>query len=327
MDSTTAAATKSRGRWFQYKLRSLFIVMLVLGAAMTGFVAKRNQARRQRLAAEAIANHGGLIIYDYQLIPTAGAPKYDSKAIPVGPGWMRSFIGEDILAHVMRAKIVTDSDVDSLKELPDLDWLELVSPLADPGHPEWLAELNPRKRGGFDFSPISDSQLDCLKSHAGLRALQIEAVQINDGGLQKIEGLRELEFLELSGPTFSDSGLVHVSGLSSLKTLYLHGRGFTDAGLVRLNRLAHLRELQIDDTGVSDAGMEQLAVLPELEVLSLTGDAISDKGLMTLAKSRSLRHIFIDLTAVSAAGVSRFHRIRPRCEVSTGTTVIDPQVP
>src|SRR5690348_4104002 len=100
MDSVTAADTKRRRRLFQYKLRSLFIVMLVLGAVMTWLVAKRNHAQRQRLAAEAIVNHGGIIVYDYQLIPSAGEPKWDEKAEPTGPAWMRSLIGENIFAHI-----------------------------------------------------------------------------------------------------------------------------------------------------------------------------------------------------------------------------------
>jgi hypothetical protein len=283
---------------------------------MAWLAATRNQARRQRLAAEAIVNHGGMIAYDYQL-PSPGSSKSDPNAEPAGPAGLRTIIGEDIFAHVVRARIVNDSDVDLLKELSDVDWLELAMPLNDGSHLDRLVGLKRLKRLGFDFTPVTDSQFDYIKGLTGLRMLFVQNARITDNGLKTIEGLHDLERLRLSGPNFTDAALIHVARLTHLTRLDLNGRGFTDDGLPQLRALTHLRELHLDCTSISDVGMDDLTGLPELEILDLGGTHVTDPGLLVLAEIRTLRQIAVG-AAVSAEGISRFRRRLPSCSVVTG---------
>ncbi len=316
MEPVTTNSPKPRRRWFQYKLRSLLILMLLLGAAMSWLAAKRNQAQRQRLAAEAIVSHGGDIVYDYQLIWLSGKhePKWNPNAEPSGPSWLRRLFGEDVFAGVVRARIVNDSDIDSLQYFPELERLELAAPLDDASHLNRLAGLKRLKSLRFDMVPLANSQLEYIKGLTSLRILSIENAQITDDGLQTLEGLHDLEQIGLTGPKLSDAGLVHIAGLTRLTRLDLHGRGFTDAGLAHLRALTHLRELYLVYTSVSDAGLDELTALPELETLDLGWTRVTDKGLLTLTEIKTLRKIAVGM-AVTAEGISRFQQLLPNCSV------------
>ncbi len=116
--SETAAELKPKRRWYQYSLRSLFLVTLVF-ALWLGWIC--HKANQQRNAVEAIEDLGGWVCYDYQVDASGD---YTPDAEPPGPAWFRNLVGLDFLADVVKAsfinKRVSDTSLEHLTGLTNL---------------------------------------------------------------------------------------------------------------------------------------------------------------------------------------------------------------
>ncbi len=60
-------AEKPRLRWYQYSLRTLFLLTLFVSLLMSWYAVKMKQAMAQKKAVEAILAEGGTVQYDYQI--------------------------------------------------------------------------------------------------------------------------------------------------------------------------------------------------------------------------------------------------------------------
>ncbi|HEV3417229.1 MAG TPA: hypothetical protein VG056_10460, partial [Pirellulales bacterium] len=65
-ESLHAHPPQRRLRWFQYRLRSWLVLMLLAGVGMNWLVAVKNRAERQRAAVEALLKAGAKVEFDYQ---------------------------------------------------------------------------------------------------------------------------------------------------------------------------------------------------------------------------------------------------------------------
>ena len=104
---------KPKLRWYQYSLRTLFVVMVLCAIACSWFVVRMNRARKQEEAVKAIRDVGGDIHYTFQYNRSG---KFMPKAEPWAPGWLRSAIGEDFFLRVKNVWIPdgTDAKVERL---------------------------------------------------------------------------------------------------------------------------------------------------------------------------------------------------------------------
>ena len=59
------AKAKQKLRWYQFSLRSLFILTFLVAIASSWFAVKMGQAKRQKEAVEALLKLGGSVKYDY----------------------------------------------------------------------------------------------------------------------------------------------------------------------------------------------------------------------------------------------------------------------
>ena len=108
-----------RRRWFQFRLRTLLIAILVLSLPLSWFGARLQKARRQREAVEAIERLGGRVMYDWET----------SFQRPNGPSWLRPLLGSDFfdkvrLVNLMDAR-VTDAEVNHIRSFAGLEVLDL----------------------------------------------------------------------------------------------------------------------------------------------------------------------------------------------------------
>src|SRR2546430_1241064 len=88
---------KRKRRWLQYRLRSLLILMLILGIGMTWLVAVKKKADKQRAIVEQIQKDGGWVYYDYQYDQSGRSIPH---ADPAAPAWLRILLGDDFFANV-----------------------------------------------------------------------------------------------------------------------------------------------------------------------------------------------------------------------------------
>ncbi|MBI3468975.1 MAG: hypothetical protein HY000_38725 [Planctomycetes bacterium] len=240
MDKTATTPTSSglrRRHWFQFSLRTLLIVMLVIGVSLGLLV---NRARRQREATSAILKAGGSVLYDYQKIADASKPNgFNPKAAPPGPDWLRNLVGAESFQEVVNVSLrdqpITDEDLEELEKLPKLEGLDLTN------------------------TQVTSAGLVHLAGLTTLRSLGLWNTQVDDAGLQHIAHLHRLWQLNLDGTRVTDAGLMYLGGLTNLEEwLGLADTEVTDAGLEHLTGLTKLRNLNLRLTKVTEAGVQKL---------------------------------------------------------------------
>jgi hypothetical protein len=76
--------------------------------------------------------------------------------------------------------------------------------------------------------------------------------------------------------------------------------------------------LALVDAPVTDAGIPHLLRLTGLKRLNVAGTQITDDGLVALGGLQNLEWVCVNRTRVTATGVDRLKRARPRVEVMIG---------
>ena len=85
-------------RWrFQFSIRSLLVLTVVVAIPCSWFATAREQARKQREAVEQITKAGGIAMYNYR-VDSSG--RWMPRSIPPGPPWLCKLLGKDLFANV-----------------------------------------------------------------------------------------------------------------------------------------------------------------------------------------------------------------------------------
>ena len=221
---------KPRRRWFQYSLRTLLVLTLVVCIGMGWIGVKMQQARKEREAVAAIEQLGGQAWWEY--------PRVESESR--GQAWLRKLLGDEILVHPDRVLIRNDAGMEHLKGLTQLRKL-------------WL-----------QGTQVTDAGLKHVEVLTQLQFLRLADAEVTDAGLEYLKGLTQLQSLSVEGTSVTDAGLAHLEGLTQLQWLYLDDSHVTDVGLEHLQGLPQLRMLSLRGTQVTDAGLEYLQGLAQL---------------------------------------------------------------
>ncbi len=287
------AAPPPKLRWYQYRLRSLFVLMLLATIPLGWLRVKMNAAEKQHAAVEAIKQFGGTVGFDYEMDPS------NIKSKPPGPAWLHKLLGEDVFASVTLVSFSgfevgrhAEIALKHLKAFPRLKCLQ------------------------FDQCyNLGDDGLENLRGLTELQFLNLGCPQVSDVGLENIKGLTQLQYLDLLHANITDAGLRHIEGLVHLQMLYLAATNIGDAGLEHLTGLTQLEELDVDSPRITDAGLENLAKLTKLRKLNLQRTDVSDAGLKHLKGLTGLQMLLLDHTKVSAAGVADLQKALPKTRI------------
>jgi hypothetical protein len=230
--------TKPKRRWFRFSLRTLLIVVTIVGVA-AGW--KMNQVRNLRCAVAEAQRLGAKITYAHELDTS---PPVE----PPGPKWLRQFVGDDFFEEVCQIQIFNDQAND--------DTLALIAKLPR------ISSLIVRSNA------ITDKGLASLAGASGLEALELSSANITASGYANLKGLRKLMTIVFSSnPTVDDSWLTEIAKLTQVHYLYLNCPQFTDGGLVHLQTASGLRELDVTDSSVTKEGVEALKTfLPNCKI-------------------------------------------------------------
>jgi hypothetical protein len=208
MASSPPEAPARKLRWFQFSLRSLLLLVLLVSLGMSWVAVKIERGRQQKEAVEEIEKLGGLVAYDYQQV-------YRSVG-PSGPVWLRNWLGKDLFATVVEVRFTsasgTDAELEHLKGMTQLQKLDLHG------------------------TQVTDAGLEHLEGMTKLQALWLHETKVSDAGLEYLKGMTQLQVLTLSGTKVTDAGLVHLEGLTQLEALLLIDTHVTHEGLKRLSR-------------------------------------------------------------------------------------------
>ena len=268
---------------FQFGIRSLLILTVVVAVPCSWLTAEMKQAREQMNIVNGLE-----IECDWQ---------FDANGIhlshpqPREPGLLRAVLGDGFFDEVVEVNPRNDAQMERLKELPRLQYLSLIS------------------------AKISDAGLRHLEGWAGPQALWLDCNEITDVGLQYLEGMTRLESLSLGGTKITDAGLLHLEGMTRLESLSLGGTKITDAGLLHLEWLTRLESLSLNGTKISDDGLRHIERMSQLHDLDLSNTAITDAGLRHLEGLTKLKVLRLLHTHGTDEGVKKLQKALPHCTI------------
>ncbi|MCE9555242.1 MAG: hypothetical protein K8T91_17975 [Planctomycetes bacterium] len=322
MAAGQAMQPKLRRRWFQYRLRSLLIVMTLLTLPLSWFGWRLNYARIQRAAFSALRLNVNLR-YDYETnrleqihsekiygSSLYGGAGYRSIQKP-GPQWVRDLLGIDFVANIESADIfgpgpfsqhdISHTTVDPalLRRLAcfrNLRSLTLSNCLPNDDGWNEIVQLKTLEEFVFDWHRLPD--FPGLVLNPSLSGLPSSTKALQSLGqlprLTKLVIFRQL----------TDEDLRHLAGLRNLKYLSLAGAELNDAGLKHIAAVRSLETLDLSRTHVTDEGLVHLAQLPNLEELVMRfNPQITDRGLAHLRQCRKLRVLYLDGTHINDTGL------------------------
>ena len=268
---------------FQFRLRTLLLIVLLVSIPLSWLRAKLQSARMQK-AAEARLPRDLEVWYDFH---------YD------GPDdWLCPFSYE--------------CDEGRKLMLPPFNRLGKKVP-----GPKWLHDIL-----GEDFfmsvaflGTKDRNHLAEIRYFHHLKELDLYGSNVTDADLAVLSETPEVKGIILEATSISDAGLAHIRASTCLRKLSLSRTSITDAGLSDIAGLKRLQLLNLDNTQVTDAGLEQLMGLSDLQWLCLEGTFITDAGLRKLESMRALKELDVSRTCATAAGVERLRRALPECHI------------
>lgn len=256
----TTESPKCR-RWFQFRLRTLLIAILVLSLPLSWFGARLRKARRQREAVKAIERLGGSVTYEWELVP----PSPSGIQPRPNMSWLQILLGDENSDEMCSVSFYghgfTDVQVRQLSLFGNLTDVMLKD------------------------TRVTDAGLDELAGLTRLESLVIIEGEITDDGLRHLGRFSNLSDLVLIGTQFSNDGLKHLAGVKRLRRLRLGTMRITDAGVEYLEGLCNLKELWFHEVHISDAGLGYLANLESLEQLHMTQTFVTPEGVRKLQES------------------------------------------
>ena len=178
MTTVPANPPPARRRRFQYSLRTLLLLFLVIGIATGWFTARMRTAKRQRAAALTIASLSGVVGYDDEPADFAPVPARG----PVSR-WLRSRLGDDFFRTAVSVVAFNNGTMAAVAELPDIRRLDFVG------------------------SPATDAGLVHVRGLSRLERLNLADTQITDAGLEYLAGLPQLRAICLRGTNVTDAGV------------------------------------------------------------------------------------------------------------------------
>lgn len=178
---------------------------------------------------------------------------------------------------------VTDAGIAHLKQLPNLEYLDLRNTRMTDGGLKHFAAMNRLETLVLEGSQFTDNGVEHLDGCQHLRALQLRLPQLTDQGLPRIQSLsRKLRILEIGGSQVSDAGLAQLAEFQSLEQLGLNDLAISDDGLKQLHRLKTLYVLNLSRTPISNAGLVHLRGLANLRDLVLSESQVTQEGVADL---------------------------------------------
>ncbi len=345
---------KHRLRWYQFSLRTLFWLTLVVSLLMSWHAVKVKKAAAQKKAVETILAEGGTVEYDYQFDEQGQAIK---GAKGRGPAWLRDLLGPDYFDTVVYVQVVSAQGMegvnglvrlrslcidvpregeDPLKHLQDIDGLEeldIAGRLTDTSLNQLRGLRHIRRltltwRRSVDDAqeqkPITGSGLAALQECPALRELTIQAYELPTAALEQIEALSQLEKLTVIVGKSRAPLVFHINKLPALRELELSDRwGDTEgnstlivAGIEEMQNASRLERLHLSSNNLTNSDVMGLSTLTSLRDLDLSGcSRVNDRAVPFLRKIASLRRLTLENTGMSDDGAEQIDDALPNCRV------------
>jgi Leucine-rich repeat (LRR) protein len=241
------------------------------------------------------------------------------------------------------AEYLTDTAIAHLRGWKHLEVLNLRGVRLTSQVFEHLAQLTTLRSLDIAFTEVEDDGFEQLSSLTKLESLALGGNRLSGSALSSLKLLPALRSLDAGGMQRVDSGrwglalsdenLRRLSELPELRTLVLTGANLNDrridrpgnklaerselADISKLRALRNLELLDLSRTPVLPEALAPLRDLPKLRELRLgLATRIDDSAIETLIAMKQLRTLHLGGSKVSAAGIERFRKERPDCQVT-----------
>ncbi|HUY90647.1 MAG TPA: hypothetical protein VMV10_18060 [Pirellulales bacterium] len=273
MSDSITGNTAPRQRFWQFRLRSLLIVVCILSIVCAWVGSKFAAKRRERLAVAYVERLGGSVAYLWQETEDAS----NSGPQAPGPKWLRKWLGDDAFAKLdyidLSGTETTDDDVARLAASDGLATIEGI----------YLAGVQ-----------VSDAGTQSLTAFRKLKEVDLSRTAVGDAGVEHLKALPDLTSVNLAGSKVTDAGIAKLIRSKDLEFLNLSNTSITDAILPEIAKQPGLKELDISRTRVTDRGLAALVVARNLSDLGLDLAHVSDNGLAALQRLPKLRNLNFD---------------------------------
>jgi hypothetical protein len=322
-ESTSAPVpprSRLRRRWLRFSLRTLLIVVTLLGIWLG---VKVDQARRQKRAVDTLRMLGAGVRYEHQRLPDG---RFDDRIELDVPAWARNLCGDDFFqtvrgVYLWRRVSITDEELECLDDLPYLEVLHIDGlPITDAGlahipHPHRLTQL------ATDGTNIGDGFLHRLRSAKRLQTLQLDNSEVTDAGLSALSGISTLRRLSLVGTQTGDKGLATFAPCKQLEALRL-GRQVTNQGLQQFETLENITHFRAKDSPITGEAFRGFS-LPKVDSVYLDYCAVSDEDLPPLVQAiRNARIFSLDGCPISDDGLQHLRHLGKTKKLSLSHTNI-----
>ena len=207
---------------FQFSIRSLFILVLVVAIPCSWLATETQRARNQREALKLIVSAGGWAKYDDG--SEAFEDQLEGPDSP-GPVCLRGLLAKDFWTSVVEVDLsglsVTDGGLEHLKGLTELRTLDI------------------------GLVHVTGTGLENLRGMGRLHELNLSFTPLTDAGLENVKALTQLKTLDVRNTYVTDAGLDYLKGLTQLQTLQLKGTKVTDEGVKSLQQALPNCEIEI----------------------------------------------------------------------------------
>jgi len=206
--SETTQPPKPKRRWYQFSMRTLLVVMLLLVVSVGSIGVRLNRAQknRERIATEQAAileaatknkNLDGRVFFETSLDRHWLDELFDDPA----DDWYCGFSGNITFG---------DAQVRYLKELPRLQNVYLYKTKVTNAGLQELKGLTEVWRLVLPKTGVTDAGLEHLKGLPSLRRLYLVDANITDAGLEHLQELANLEILRFGYTNVSDEGIARL---------------------------------------------------------------------------------------------------------------------
>lgn len=261
---------QAKRRWFQFKLRSLVVLILMLSLVLGYWGNARRRAQRQWDAVQAIREVGGRVNINSGSKVDPFREDSLTSELPTWQKWIGIACPPPIGASVPRHPGIGKEIMLHLRQLPQLNDISLSG--------DW----------------IDDESMEVLSGLPNLDGLYIESNQISDVGALSLAKTKHLKDLILVGDQLTDRGMAVVAQLPELSFLRWVSPRSTGEGFVHLRNHPRLSAMTISGNLASDVGFEHLSSCAKLEQIAIDGpNTLTSRGIGALSRLKLKQLIFM----------------------------------
>lgn len=208
---------------------------------------------------------------------------------------------------------IGDDDASVICELPELQMLELKSPVLNGRLFQNFRSLKKFEHLSLDLPKMTDDTVRLIAENPTMYVLRIlNGQQLTDVSLQHLKSTRLIQ-LFIQSSQITGSGFQHLATMKDLAWLTVMDSPVADSAINDLVKCRRLNHLNLSGTNVADACAQALTQLESLELLVLNNCQISDVAAATLAKARKLKQLWLVGTQITKTGLK---------ELATSSTLI-----